>query len=158
MPESSKINITERDLRQILLMIKNLQLFNLGKIDLLQLIENLRGLLHAIEFDRNDWKDAMEALINDLDYHEYIEENRDVELVVDNLKSLTNSFLTDYLTIPDPKIDAIAIAEEPNWLICTRCYEAWQTKSLLAMVVCPRCENALHNPFFILLKNFNKAK
>ena len=110
----------------------------------------MSGLLCAIEFERNDWKDAVEEQINDLDYRYYVEENIDVEIVIENLKSLTNSILKGYLKVPDPKVDAIAIAEEPDWLICPRCYEAWQTKSLLAMFICPRCENALHNPRAVL--------
>lgn len=35
-----------------------------------------------------------------------------------------------------------------DWLMCPLCQEAWQSQSKYGMVLCPKCNNKLHNPKF----------
>lgn len=137
--------MTERDLRQLLLVIRNLQLFQKQKIDEFTLSANLSGLLSQMEC-KDDWVEAAEAEVNELDCRAYLEKDVIVDDLIEGLKSLTDSALTNYLQAPDPKVEASATAEPPDWLICSKCYEAWQSTSDFAMVICPKCESALHNP------------
>lgn len=62
------------------------------------------------------------------------------------LKKMTNSLLEEYLNKSDPMIEEAAIVVENNWLICPKCLDAWISDSLTPMVICPKCEHALHNP------------
>ncbi|MFY7842684.1 MAG: hypothetical protein ACOVOR_01530 [Rhabdochlamydiaceae bacterium] len=59
---------------------------------------------------------------------------------------MTLPILEEYLGQSDSNISESAIKGDPNWLICPKCNDAWESDSLKAMVVCAKCERALHNP------------
>ncbi|HVX00127.1 MAG TPA: hypothetical protein VHA52_06820 [Candidatus Babeliaceae bacterium] len=62
------------------------------------------------------------------------------------------------LEFPDisiPKTQTVLIGNEPGWLICYLCYEAWICNSQFGMIRCPECKNLLHNPFYIETVTFS---
>lgn len=65
------------------------------------------------------------------------------------LKKMTEEKLVDmktYLKISDPYIKESAIVGDDVWLICSKCIDAWEDNSSSAMVICPKCKYAFHNP------------
>jgi hypothetical protein len=51
------------------------------------------------------------------------------------------------LEFPDPEISDIAeMIEEGNWLLCKKCCDAFESRSLDAMIRCPNCGTVLGNP------------
>jgi len=148
--------MTEYDLKQIRLIEKKICLFETSKLNLFDLVCDLRGLLNALESVADSWKDDFQAETNTLEIiHDSIEDGsiskwqgnfkEDLHKSVLKLKKMAISILEDYLKMPDPNISEHAIEADSNWLICPKCNDAWESNSLSAMVVCPKCECALHN-------------
>jgi uncharacterized protein YbaR (Trm112 family) len=54
--------------------------------------------------------------------------------------------LQAYAKHPDLTVDKTAQEMEKGWLMCPNCIDAWETYSTDAMVICPKCDSALHNP------------
>jgi hypothetical protein len=51
------------------------------------------------------------------------------------------------LEFPDSTITEKAQIGDAQWLICPTCIDAWQSPDNLdAVVICPKCQNMLHNP------------
>lgn len=154
-----KIELREYDLRQIILIKRNLDnyMFENNKPGLYALVSDLGGVLNALESVPESWKDDFQAEINTLDMiHNSIEDGSiskwqgnfkdDIQKSISNLKNMAASILEEYLKTSDPNILETAIEASPNWLICPKCNNAWESISLNAMVVCPKCECAFHNP------------
>jgi hypothetical protein len=53
-----------------------------------------------------------------------------------------------YLEFPDPYIDVKASAIDETWVMCPSCIDAWEPRSTEGMIVCPKCNNIMHNPFY----------
>lgn len=47
---------------------------------------------------------------------------------------------------PNASIKDAALQIERDWLMCPKCDEAWESKSILALVKCPKCFSLLNNP------------
>lgn len=66
------------------------------------------------------------------------------------------------LFLPIPEIKNVAQDLGENWLMCPLCQDAWQSQTKDGMVLCPKCNNKLHNPKFdssffnpnFLIKNY----
>jgi hypothetical protein len=157
--------LSKYDLRQISLIERkiNTYLFENRKLDLCDLVSGLGGLLNALESVPDAWKDAFQTEINTLEMlHNSIEDGsiskwrgnfkEDIQKSVSNLKNMTASIMEEYLKISDPNILETAIEASPNWLICPKCNDAWESVSLNAMVICPKCECTFHNPHASITK------
>ena len=149
--------LTEYDLKQIALIEKKIFMFEKNKLDLFELICDLGGLLNALESVSETWKDDFQAEVNALEMiHDSIEDGsisrwkgnyrEDMHNNISKLKKMTLSILEKYLRQSDSNISESAIEGDSNWLICPRCNDAWESNSLKAMVICPKCDRALHNP------------
>ena len=51
-----------------------------------------------------------------------------------------------YLETSDSSIEGHATELDKEWLFCPDCLDAWESNSLDAMVICPKCNHAFHNP------------
>ncbi len=59
---------------------------------------------------------------------------------------LVAKLLFSYTKHPDNTVDKTAQELEKGWLLCPDCIDAWESSSIDAMVICPKCNAALHNP------------
>ena len=47
--------------------------------------------------------------------------------------------------IPDSEIPTTVQVLDENWLMCPDCVDAWVSVSKEDMVICPKCDQVLHN-------------
>jgi hypothetical protein len=151
--------LSEYDVRQIRLIKKIINLFENQKIGLFDLIGGLSGLLNALESVDDFWKDDFQVEVNTLEMvHDSIEDGsiskwrenpqETVQVSILKLKEMTTLLLEKYLRLSDPNILEVAILADSNWVICSKCNDAWESNSTNAMVICPKCECLLHNPLW----------
>jgi len=149
--------LSEYDLKQIKLIEKRIRLFENNKLGLFDLVNDLGGLLNTLESVPDSWKDDFQAETNSLEMiRDSIEDSsiskwkgnfkEDIHKSVSKLKKMITSLLEKYLKIPDPNVLESAIKANSNWLMCPKCNDAWESNSPDAMVICPKCECAFHNP------------
>ncbi len=149
--------LNEYDLKQVRLIEKKINAFENDKLYFIDLISDLSGLLNALESVFDSWKDDFQAEVNNLEMiHDSIEDGsiskwkgdfrKDLHNSISKLKKMVASIMEEYLKIPDLNILERAIKVPPNWLICPKCNDAWEFNTSNAMVVCPKCECAFHNP------------
>ena len=50
------------------------------------------------------------------------------------------------LEISENDISQSALILDKNWLMCPNCIDAWESTSLNAVVICPKCSMTFHNP------------
>lgn len=50
------------------------------------------------------------------------------------------------LEFPSPSVSDSAENVEDDWLLCPKCDDAWESKTKLGMVKCPKCRAVLLNP------------
>jgi hypothetical protein len=55
------------------------------------------------------------------------------------------------LEFPDSSVQEVARLLEGDWLQCPFCADAWQSKSLNALVRCPRCKKISNDPRYYLI-------
>src|SRR5207249_1352273 len=70
----------------------------------------------------------------------------DLHKSISQLKSMVVSIVEEYLKNSDLSILETASSIGANWLICPKCNEGWESDSSKAMVICPKCACAFHNP------------
>ncbi len=149
--------LNAHDLKQIKLIEKNIVLFENDRIDLFDLVNELIGLLNTLESVSFFWKDRFQIEINSLEMiQNSIEDGsisrwrgnfkEDIHKSISDLKKMITSLLAEYLKRSDPTVLESAIEADPNWLMCPKCIDAWESSSREVMVVCPKCESAFHNP------------
>lgn len=152
-------SLSQYNLRQILLIKKNIILFENNKIDLFEFVCNMRGLLNALEAIEDGWKDDFQDEINTLEIvNDSIKDGSISRLgevpekvvckSVCQIKNIILYVLEHYLCFPDPNILESAILINDGWLMCPKCNDAWESNSSKPMVVCPNCECVFHNPRF----------
>lgn len=80
----------------------------------------------------------------DPDYYDKLLKNfdREVELF-DRYKLLMDH------EFPNPEIQIIAKIIDKYWIQCPQCSDAWETKSVAGIVVCPSCKTIMNNPKYI---------
>ena len=158
--------LSEYDLKQIMLIQRKISLFENSKIDLVDLISDLGGLLSALESVPDVWKNDFQAETNTLEMiHDSIEDGsiskwqgnfkEDIHQSVSKLKNMTAFLMEEYLKKLDLNISESAIEAASNWFICPKCNDAWESISSSAMVVCPKCECAFRNPRASITKESN---
>ena len=151
------MTLSKHDLRQLRLMEKKIYQFEHKKINLFELVGDLRTILNALETVNGTWKDDFQEEINTLEIiSDSIEDGSISKLKEDpgkffhdstsKLKKMATLLLEKYLKIPDPSILEKAIILDTQWLMCPKCTDAWDSISKDAMVICPKCEHAFHNP------------
>lgn len=150
-------SLTEHDIKQIVLIKNKIFMFEKDKLDLFELICDLGGLLNELESVSEFWKDDFQAEVNALEIiHDSIEDGsisrwkgnyrEHMHDAISKLKKMAFSILEEYLGQSDSNISESAIEGDSNWLICPKCNDAWESDSLKAMVICPKCDRPLHNP------------
>lgn len=128
-----------------------------GKIYLNVLLEKLEALYRLIPSIENAWKEAFfQNWINvESIYAGALSEKREAftskesDLIQSFLNIMYESvvqLLQAYTKHPDLTVDKTAQEMERDWLMCPNCIDVWQTSSTDAMVICPKCDSALHNP------------
>jgi hypothetical protein len=94
------------------------------------------------------YKDGLRVIIsypewanNFYDYYNRLTDGDEKEVeIFKKYKSLMD------LEFPNPSIlESATVFEEP-WLYCPICIDGWECTSRAGMVICPKCENMLHNP------------
>lgn len=68
-----------------------------------------------------------------------------VKEVHEKLGSL-DALIKKELKVPNLNISKIATSLDEKWLMCPDCIDAWECSSQDAMVICPMCNQVLHNP------------
>lgn len=58
------------------------------------------------------------------------------------------------IEFPSPGVTEKAELIEDNWLMCSKCCEAWQSDVVLGMVNCPQCSSVLLNPRYCNAPDF----
>jgi len=149
--------LSNYDLRQMLLIENTISMFENHSLSLSDLVHKLNGISNALESVDNDWKDhfriennILEIITDSIEDGSISRWEGDYKIsllkTIEKLKNLASSILEKYLTVSDSNILETAIVEDPNWFICPKCHDAWESNSLKAMIICPNCESALHNP------------
>lgn len=160
-----------RQLHRMNMIIKNIK-FKCLRIS--EEVGSLYYLLHSLETDDNDLKQNINEQISELEIiNAYVLINfteteipqkikeklqPDVLNSASKLESLINKRIEEYLQEKDLSIQESAIAADSHWLICPLCHDAWESESLTAMVICPKCDNPLHNPRFATPKLPSEGK
>lgn len=75
-----------------------------------------------------------------------MEDGDEFELSYEELEEIANNLIKEELKIPDPSIEKSAKVLDDTWLMCPDCIDAWECVSKSAMVICPKCDQVLHNP------------
>lgn len=151
------IVLTGCDLKHIVLIQERINMFESNKLDLCDIIYDLSGLLKTLESVSDSWKNKFQAKVNALEIiYDSIEDEsisqwdgdykKDIINNITELKKMTSCIIEEYLSNPDLNIIESAIEGDDNWFICPNCSNAWKSDSTKAMVICPECRQAFHNP------------
>ena len=76
----------------------------------------------------------------------FMEEGKEFELSYEELEKIADDLIEGELKDPDPSIEKSATILDETWLMCPDCIDAWECTSKNAMVICPKCNQVLHNP------------
>ena len=145
------------DNRKLFQTIKNnLDDFLSERINIVDLINVLELLILSMEERSNlrsiflkEWSNLEIAYAVSLDRGETEMSLRGQEIVnvsVERLKNLVDEQLYQYKKIPDLSISSEAKILDESWLMCPVCVDGWESISTDAMVICPKCDHAFHNP------------
>ena len=74
-----------------------------------------------------------------------LEEQIIVNAAVASLEQRLIVSLREYSKIPDLSVEAKVTEFDAHLLMCSLCKNVWECSSTEAMVVCPKCDQALHN-------------
>lgn len=149
--------INQQDRKNIQLMLEILKEYRNNRLYLNILIEKLDALFRLTSKTQDPWrKQFLDELLNiESVYAGALSQNRlsfsnEEELLVDswlkNLEDLILDLFSSYLKLPDPTVNKKAEEMQTGWLMCPYCVDAWESSSTDAMVLCPKCDQALHNP------------
>jgi hypothetical protein len=142
-----------------------LDLFDNKRIDLFLLVQNLESLFRRLTRFDIEWREKFLSLWASLEIicaDMLNKENWDlkgenlgiVQDIVNEMRLMISGFLENYTKFSDPTITKEATYIEDDWLLCPECSEPWQSMSLDPMVICPKCNNALHNPKYKKLNEY----
>lgn len=163
MAQFDKIELSEYDFKQIRLMSKKIESFEEHKLALHRLINDLRDLLNTLESVNESWKRTIQTEINTLELIEECFNDGTISLWDENpttveknslleIKKQTKFIIISYLQQPNFSIKLRAQIIDGNWLLCPNCQEAWELLSSDAMVICPKCDQILHNPHYLKME------
>ena len=75
-----------------------------------------------------------------------MEDGNEFKFSYEELEKISNDLIEGELNNPDPSINKSATILDETWLMCPNCIDAWECASKDAMVICPKCNQVLHNP------------
>ena len=103
-----------------------------------------------------NYKDATDTSFLDLllDLNT-MEDGEEFELSYKELNKIADDLIEQELQIDNPSIERLAAILDKTWLMCPDCIDAWESTSKTAMVICPKCNQILHNPRW---KNYDGQK
>lgn len=157
MIKNCNVHLSECDLKLIKAIEKKINSFEQDKLSLHELVSDLEGFMTVVESIAAAWKEEFRMQVNNLELiSDSIKDGSisrwngnfklDLSKSLSQMKMLINTLLSGYLKISDPNILEVATVADSNWLICPSCNDAWECASSSAMVICPKCERAYHNP------------
>lgn len=137
--------------------INKINLFKNKEIDLFDLINFIDTLYRSLVCWDPKWSDEFFQNWLDLEsIYAGIKNNNNLDLSIEELNIINNAIqrlnelvsiaLNRYIKTPDPIITKTATQLDGMWLLCPYCIDAWECFSEDAMVICPKCDKALHNP------------
>ena len=68
------------------------------------------------------------------------------EYTEQELRLFAERLINEYTKTPDLSIVKSAVQLDNIWLMCPDCIDAWEATTKDAMVICPKCNKAFHNP------------
>ena len=142
------------NIRQFNLMLGSISSFEENKIDLPSLQSTLEFLYAQLkDFHDSNWKEifcnaitTLESINAGIPNGFEIKKDTLATDAIYILKAIINKYLREYLESPDINISQFASILDAKWLFCPSCLDAWESESTQAMVICPKCNNAFHNP------------
>ena len=90
---------------------------------------------------------------NNLSHYSYVVDG-ETEEEIEHQKIFQKYKKLMYLEFPDPEIEMKAASLDDGWVMCPICIDAWEPKSIDGMIICPKCKNVMHNPFYQPLEYF----
>ena len=75
-----------------------------------------------------------------------MEDGEEFELSYKELNKIADDLIEQELQVDNPSIEKSATILDETWLMCPDCIDAWENTSTSAMVICPKCNQVLHNP------------
>ena len=149
--------IQNHDRHLFLLMQSFLEKFNEKKIELPAHIDNLDSLYRETSSTTASWQQIFHKNWGNLEsiYAGSLYENRTIltdyenkvlQLSVETLQMLVDKELAEYSKFVDPTVSKEATVIDEKWLMCPDCIDAWESSSKDPMIVCPKCNQAFHNP------------
>jgi hypothetical protein len=122
-----------------------------GKINKGCNIEKISNWAYILSYinHRKSFSPEIMRILNDLSF---MDAGPEFEFSAEQLNEIADRLIFDgekeELSEPIPEIKIIAEDLGDNWLLCPLCQEAWQFQTKYGMVLCPKCDNKLHNPKF----------
>lgn len=149
--------IKEFNIKKLLFVEEAILLFREEKICLARLVTCLGEFFHSIESWSAQWDAVFFQKMVDLEsvYAGAVDADsttldaEDVKIIersINELITLVRDALSGYEAVSDRSVPHKASAIDEEWLFCPICQDAWQCISNKAMVICPKCDQALHNP------------
>jgi len=149
-------SIKDCNRKQYQIIIERINWFEKGILELTSLIDDLESLQGYLQEVDKKWRSEFYkdwGLLEEI-YSVAVVENEPISTSdrekiaqsVKNLKKLAEDALNEYLEQPDPLILNTAAIIDDEWLMCSNCTDSWKCTSNNAMVICPACNEALHNP------------
>lgn len=151
--------ISNQDRKQIRLMKYLLAAYSKGNVSLRELLTKLDHLARST-IPKAEWKkDFLDNWLNLESFNTEsiplqrnqlsVDELEIFDRSVNNIAQLVDHLLSSYEQVPDISVQSVAQELDTQWLLCPLCIDAWQNNSKNAMVVCPKCNEGLHNPRYI---------
>lgn len=144
------------DYNQLIIIVEKINLFRKKNLSLHDLINDLSALVDVLENVDSDWKNEYRKWWAHLEevyavalYHNKDLDEDDWQIITKALNQIENLIiylLEKELIEPIHEIKEMAMEINEKWLMCPFCQEAWESKSEVGMVRCPKCNNLLHNP------------
>lgn len=79
-------------------------------------------------------------------YYTEVELREKVKETQGKLNKTLNDVIEEELKVYDHTVKKSATVLDKAWLMCPDCKDAWESTSKNAMVICPKCNQVLHNP------------
>ncbi|MGE0198246.1 MAG: colicin immunity domain-containing protein [Simkaniaceae bacterium] len=105
-----------------------------------KIFEDLNSIVRRFSSVKEDLKQYPGFFYNEKQLRDKVTETQK------KLNKTLNEVIEEELSIPDPFLEKSATILDDQWLMCPDCVDAWESNSKNAMVICPKCNQILHNP------------
>ena len=148
--------MTDLDRRTLKIVWNAIKGFKENAVGLRELVSVLDGAYYSFEsIDKNledvffqkfvDIESIYAGVVNRGGSAVSLEEQIIVNAAVASLEQRLIVSLREYSKIPDLSVEAKVTEFDAHLLMCSLCKNVWECSSTEAMVVCPKCDQALHN-------------